>query len=227
MRANNETPAARILTFVLLHDSSIAAAKFIRKMQVSSTTLMARGSISSNLLNALGIISDRREVIKLLMSRSDAEEFLPLINSKIRLQDPGNGIVYVSEVLACVDADNDLKLGFEDTIDLVPEGAMYNKITVIVDRGSAERIVEIAKEAGARGGTIMRGKGSAGKDAQKIFGIEIEPEKELAVIITPVGITRKVFDAIVKEAELELPGKGIIFVEPIVDAIGLVDSPEA
>ncbi len=225
MRGNNESPAARMLTFVLMSDSSIAAAKFIKKMQISSTTILARGSISSALLNALGITSDRREVVKVLMSHSAADKFLSEINEKLRLQDPGNGIVYISEVIACMDADNNLNVRFEDTENSVSEDAMYNKITVIVDRGSAERIVEIAKEAGARGGTIMRGKGSAGKDAQKIFGIEIEPEKELAVIITPIGITRVVFDAIVREAELELPGKGIIYVEPIVDAIGLVDSP--
>ncbi len=226
MGANNENSAAQVLTFVLMHDSSVAAAEFIKETQTSSTTIFARGSISSNLLDALGITDDSREVVKVLMSSAEAKKFLIQIKEKLRLQDPGNGIVYISNVLACVDANKKLKIGFEDT-ETSSEGAMYNKITVVVDKGSAESIVEIAKKAGARGGTIMRGQGTAGKDAQEIYFVDVDPEKEVAVIITPSGITKGVFDAIVKEAELELPGKGIIFVEAIVDAVGLVDSPEA
>lgn len=98
---------------------------------------------------------------------------------------------------------------------------MYQKITVIVDRGNADQVMEVARAAGVRGGTILHGRGSTGKEAQKIFGIEIEEEKELVVILTPASLTPTVFNAIAEKLDIDAPGKGIMYVEPMVETRGL------
>lgn len=100
---------------------------------------------------------------------------------------------------------------------------MYQKITVVVDRGNADKVMDAARTAGARGGTILHGRGSTGKEAQKIFGIEIEEEKEVVVILTPKAVTAGVFDAIAKELDIESPGKGIMYVEPLAATRGLLE----
>lgn len=103
---------------------------------------------------------------------------------------------------------------------------MYHKITVVVERGNAEDVMDAAREAGARGGTILHGRGSTGKEAQTIFGIEIEPEKEIVLILTPVDITQRVFDAIAQKMDIDAPGNGIMYVEPIATTRGLFESTQ-
>ncbi|NLO15649.1 MAG: hypothetical protein GX123_06350 [Clostridiales bacterium] len=101
---------------------------------------------------------------------------------------------------------------------------MYKKITVIVDRGNAEDVMTAARSAGARGGTILHGRGSSHHEYKKIFGIEVEPEKDMVIILTPKDITQKVLDAIAGKLDIDVPGNGIMYVEPVAATRGLFEN---
>ena len=53
--------------------------------------------------------------------------------------------------------------------------------------------------------------------------MEIEPEKELVIILTPKDLVDKVVSALTEELDLNEPGKGILFIEPVVDIRGLIE----
>ncbi len=57
------------------------------------------------------------------------------------------------------------------------KNTMYDAIFVVVDKGKAEFVVEAANEAGAKGGTIIHARGAGEYEIEKIFSMEIEPEK--------------------------------------------------
>lgn len=84
--------------------------------------------------------------------------------------------------------------------------------------------MDIARRSGVTGGTIMHGRGTGSEYTQKLFGLEIEPEKELVMILMPSELVDKVVNDIYQELHLENPGNGILFVEPIVEVRGLFDS---
>ena len=56
---------------------------------------------------------------------------------------------------------------------------MHDLILTIVERGYADDVMDAAKAAGARGGTILHARGTGSKEAEKFFGIIVQPEKEL------------------------------------------------
>ena len=60
---------------------------------------------------------------------------------------------------------------------------MTHMILAICNNGFADEVMEVAKKAGARGGTILHGRGSVQKDALQFLSITIEPEKEVVIII--------------------------------------------
>lgn len=100
---------------------------------------------------------------------------------------------------------------------------MYKKLTVVVNRGMAEDVMDIARKSGVRGGTIMHGRGTGSEFTAKIFGMEIEPERELVIILMPSDLVEKVVDNLYRELQLEEPGNGILFVEPVAEVRGLFD----
>lgn len=86
-------------------------------------------------------------------------------------------------------------------------------IIVIVQKGSASKIVQAAKKVGTSGGTILFARGTAEKRIyESLLGIDFEPEKEVILIITPDSLQEEVLAAITKESQLDKPGKGIGFV---------------
>ena len=88
----------------------------------------------------------------------------------------------------------------------------FDLIVSIVNKGNAHLVVEASKRAGAEGGTIIGGRGTGIHEKAKLFGITIEPEKEIVLTLVPVEQTETILNAIIEEAELNKPGKGIAFV---------------
>ena len=97
----------------------------------------------------------------------------------------------------------------------------YELIFCIVNTGFSGTVMDAARSAGATGGTILRGRGSAGKEAEDFFHIQIEPEKEIVMILAPVEIKDNIMTSIYKEAGLASAGQGIIFSLPVTRTAGL------
>ena len=94
-------------------------------------------------------------------------------------------------------------------------------IVTIVRKGWGSTVLEASVAAGARGGTVLGGRGAGINEKEKIFGVSIEPEKE--IVLTLVQSTRAdaILDAIMQAAELNEVGRGIAFVLPVDKVVGV------
>ncbi|TEB15074.1 hypothetical protein Psfp_02393 [Pelotomaculum sp. FP] len=101
-------------------------------------------------------------------------------------------------------------------------GRDYELIVTIVKRGWAERIVKAAKTAGARGGTILHGRGVGVHEQKKVLGLPIEPEKDIILTLIHKDKTNDVLKAIVEAGQLQKPGTGIGFVIDVDKVVGIV-----
>lgn len=99
----------------------------------------------------------------------------------------------------------------------------HKLIVAIVKKGFATKIVAAAKKAGAHGGTIMFGRGSAEKTLyESIFGIDYQPEKEIVFIAVREDLLDDVLQAVTREGSLDRPGRGIAFVLDLAKILGVV-----
>lgn len=102
----------------------------------------------------------------------------------------------------------------------------YEVIFCIVNSGYGEAVMDAAKTVGARGGTIINARGTASLDAEKIFGITVQPEKEIVMIVVPAKIKDDVLHALYKDVGLQTAGQGIAFSMPVDGAVGLTPIEE-
>jgi nitrogen regulatory protein PII len=102
----------------------------------------------------------------------------------------------------------------------------YELVICIVNAGYAETVMDAAKDVGARGGTVINARGTANKEAEKIFNIAIQPEKEIVMILVPSKIKDDVLHAIYKLAGLKSAGKGIAFSLPVNQTVGIAKAEE-
>ena len=97
----------------------------------------------------------------------------------------------------------------------------HEVIIAIVNGGFAEDVMDVAKEQGARGGTIINGRGVAREEAAAFFGITLHAEKEILMIVVEKGIRDAVLNAIYKEMGMSKKSSGIVFSLPVSDVAGL------
>jgi nitrogen regulatory protein PII len=95
-------------------------------------------------------------------------------------------------------------------------------IVSIVRKGWGDTVLEATMKAGAHGGTVLFGRGIGRNEQQRVFGIQIEPEKEIVLSVVPTDIKDTILAAIVSAAELTAPGHGLAFIVPVEKVAGIV-----
>ena len=104
----------------------------------------------------------------------------------------------------------------------------HEVIFAIVNSGFAEEAMEVAREQGARGGTILNARGVAREKEATFFGITVHAEKEILMLVVEKDIRDKVLNALYSRMGMANKAQGIAFSLPVSDVTGLVaPQPEA
>lgn len=98
----------------------------------------------------------------------------------------------------------------------------YSLIITVVNRGFSDAVMDAARAEGAHGGTILHARGSGVHEAEKFFGISIQPEKELVLTLVQQHLKQPIMHAICEKAGLGTAGKGLSFSVPVEDVMGIV-----
>ena len=97
----------------------------------------------------------------------------------------------------------------------------YQMVVCIVNAGFSSVVMDAAREAGARGGTVIHGRGTADREAEKVFQIVVQPDKEIVMILVKNEIKDAVLMAINQKAGLDTDGQGIAFSMPVDRTVGI------
>lgn len=102
-------------------------------------------------------------------------------------------------------------MNYETDVDL---------IITVVKKGWAEKALEASMNAGARGGTIMYGRGVGIHEQKTLLGMRIEPEKEILLTAVRSDNEDVILMAIAEAVELDKPGNGVSMVLPLKKLVG-------
>ena len=102
----------------------------------------------------------------------------------------------------------------------------HEVIFAIVDSGFADEVMDVARELGVRGGTILNARGVVKEDAAAFFGITLHEDKEILMTVVDKDIRDNVLNAIYKKLDMARKARGIAFALPVSDVAGLVQIEE-
>jgi hypothetical protein len=100
------------------------------------------------------------------------------------------------------------------------ENFTHDLIVAIVGHGESDIIMKSAKEAGARGGTIVKAR-EAGAEMTKVFGFTIQPEKELVLILVPHADKQGIMQNICTAYRKEIGEALLTFALPVDNVAGI------
>ncbi len=85
---------------------------------------------------------------------------------------------------------------------------------VIVNAGFSSQIVDIARECGSTGATIINARGSV-KNPQTILGITIDTEKEIILSVVEKEVGDKIMQKVKENAGVGTNAHGLCFYMPV------------
>lgn len=97
----------------------------------------------------------------------------------------------------------------------------FNKelVLIITNRGYIDSVMEVAREAGAPGGTVIHARGTGTNNSEKFFGVTLGAEKEMIFIVTDRDKKDNIMKSIMEKVGLNTDAASIVFSLPATEIL--------
>ena len=196
--------------------------------RIAST--LAHGTATKSISEMLGLENNKKTVFQSVIASAQVQPLFYGLISHFGINMPGTGIA-MSIPLESIAGASSLKYLTEGQESFSSEEVRmketkYSLITVIVEKGCSDMVMDAARDAGARGGTVVHAKGTGTEQVAKFFGVSITPEKELIYIATRKSQRTEIMKAIMENAGPHTEAKAVVFSLPVEDIAGLTSIQE-
>ena len=156
-----------------------------------------------------------------------AQHLLERLGYELKMRYPGRGIAFSVPVTGIGVRWHKLLTQAEQTEVLDKDRAEkkdgFDVVAVVMEQGYTNLVMDVARKAGARGGTVISARGIAEDEVKQFFGIEIQAEKEIVFLVVKSEEKQEIMTAIMKAVGMKTKSHGIVLSLPVSNAIGLAD----
>lgn len=189
---------------------------------VMTTVFNARGTAVRSMLDILGIESTNRRVVLTVANEEKTKRLIELQKERMFIGVPGHGIVIAVPIKSIGGGKAVAYLnGGEMNSKYVPKlNYSYELIIAITNEGRTDMVMNAARGVGAKGGTVLHGKGTGTENQQKFFNVSIAQEKEVILILSEASQKASIMKAIIEKAGPDTEAGAVVFSLPTSAAAG-------
>ena len=217
-----------LLMIVVDRGKAAKAARFLQEYSCPVQLILnGHGTASSKIMDYLGLDEPQKEIIISMAAGECASVILKRLEKEMNFSRPGLGIACSLPLSGITKA---LSVQLENTPATVclPEEELKMKVTLhhelilsIVDNGMSDLAMEAAKQAGSKGGTVCKARSIYSEEVKRIFGMTLQQEKEILMILVPAEKKLPVMEAINSTLSSKTGERGIVFSLPVHEVFGL------
>ena len=191
--------------------------------------LIGRGTATKNMLDLLGLSAREYHIIMTVADRERTAALIDEARRQLYIDAPGHGIIAATPIKSVGGGKTLSHLNGGKPAEGAPEiNYNYEIILAIANEGYTDAVMDAAREAGARGGTVLHGKGTGSTDAAKFFGVSIATEKEVIMIVARSSEKAAIMKSIINKAGNGTDAGAVVMSLPVsaVAGFGLLDNLE-
>ncbi len=197
----------------------------------TSFILHGQGTYTNDFYSVLGVGDEQKDVVCSFVRLSQWASLKEDLAARFKASRLSSGIAWIAPLtrlagLSTYKYLTNARNGIDQKEEVEMEQTLgYEAIFAIVNDGYTDLVMSASRAAGARGGTIINGRGTGNKEIEKFYGVVITPEKKIVMILVPNDIRDDVLLAINNAVGFGTKGQGIAFSLPLSDVVG-ISSPE-
>ena len=189
----------------------------------------AEGTASSEIMDMLGLGSVDKCMLVSMIPKHLSGDILKKLHTELKLDTVNSGIAFTitlnganNLILHMLNRYAEEKTKSSDRKD---ENSMaeakHALIMAVVNRGFSSDVMEAARSAGARGGTVIHSHYVGSGEATGFWGITVQEESEIILIISDVENKVSIMQSILDKCGMNSDAKGIAMSMPIDSVLGL------
>lgn len=229
MTTNNKMPEFRLLFLITTPKLVQKAMDLFQEENVPlHCQFRAQGTASSEIMGMLGLGSIEKTIMMGMMPRDFAGEMLKKLRQRLCLGYANSGVAFT---VAISGGNSWVKLMENLQPETDSDGAErkrmemteseYTMIMAIVNQGYNEEVMAVARSAGATGGTVFHSRQMGNEEAMKFFGISVQQEREVVLILAKKDIKLSIMKALGEQCGIQSEAHGIVLSLPVDGVAGL------
>ena len=189
-----------------------------------------QGTASTEILNICGLSGTARLITLAILPQAGMQKFWPVIEERVHLSRRGGGVAATIPINGIQNQifqliNDQMRYEIQESMEGVEmtmnEQAAYSMIYVSVNAGFSDDVINAARKAGARGGTVIRGRRRTTENVAQFLNLPIQEEQDFVWIIVPKGIKNEVMSRIAAACGLNTKAHGMIASMPVDEVVGL------
>lgn len=188
----------------------------------------AQGTASSEIMDMLGLGGVEKDLMLCMLPKVLADKMLKKLRSRLHLGMPNTGIAFTVVMSSCSGhmvrlmesskPQEEERPGREDWEEM--ENG-YSAVMAIVNQGFSEEVMNAARPVGATGGTVFHSRRVGSEEAMKFWGISIQQEREVVLILAKKENKKAIMQEINKKCGMQTDANGIVLSLPVDEIIGV------
>lgn len=222
-----KVPSIRALMVITTERSANRAVEIYKEDGLHvKYSIIAEGTASSEILDMLGLGSTEKRLLVTLAPKVTADAMLERLHNELAMSKADGGIGFTLPITGASGALMQMMAEGNNTEEEKKDeektmGNSHTMITAILNRGFSNEAMMVAKEAGARGGTVIHSRQVIDEEDMGFWGMSMQEEKEMLLIITEVEKKMTIMKAITEQFGMHSDAKGIVVSMPIDTVMGI------
>lgn len=234
MNDHSGHPVLKLFVIIIDRDKTKRLTDLLQKQHVRFLFLLnAEGTANSEILDLLGLGGVEKSVVLCLEPDFRIGTLTDVATNFLDIKRPGKGILFtiplsgVSGLVSNIFNEEIQQLKerwisqMEQEMEKIRQEAAHDLIVAVINQGFSDDLMSAAREEGATGGTIIHARRAGTEDIVKLFGISLQEEKEIVLIVTRRDNKKGIMTAINKACGMKTEAQWIVFSLPVDSLSGL------
>lgn len=177
------------------------------------------GTAPTEMMDIFGLGTNDKDIIISLGSETVVEDMMSNFGTAFESHSRFGGLMIILKVSAINRILTEI-LDFNNCKNIEKgNGAMKNEhhnnlIIISVNEGYSDDVMQVARKAGATGGTVIKGRLADVEQLAELGKAGIDGEREILCILAPLNTSRQIMNDVNKEFGITSDANGILFAVP-------------
>ena len=211
----------QLLVSIVERGKGMEVSKIYKTFHVTQHLQSAgRGTAASHLLDTLGFGTAERDILLSIAPKDTLRQLMYYLKDEDRSELEAKGIAFTMDVsglgaILAVTLSRIEAMDAERGEMIMEQDNRHHLILVAVNQGYTDAVMDTARAAGARGGTVVRARWVGAGEIEQFIGITLQAEKEILAIVATGKERSRIMEEINRIHGLKSSAQAVVISLPI------------
>ncbi len=177
------------------------------------------GTAPTEMMDIFGLGTNDKDIVISLGAENSVKDLMMNFGTTFESHSKFGGLMIVLDLSAASRILTEI-LHFEiiknteERTDNMKNEHHYNLIVISINEGYSDDVMQVARKAGATGGTVIKGRLADIEQFAELPNTNVDEEREILCILAPLKASAQIMEDVNKEFGLTSPANGMVFAIP-------------